>query len=1240
MKKMYLKGFFLLAVLFGSMQVFAQTTAQIQKITKDYDQSRLSQLEQRLSQINQQQKQLAKQQATQRGLALTLTLDDGGFAELQRILPDGTPIYYRTFNVDAARSTRTNHLNAGGSLGLNLMGQNMTAHVWDGGHGRVTHQEYDGAGGNNRLTIRDIASEGGTQLNFHAAHVSGTIMASGVQADAKGMAPHTKVDGYMWNNDIAEAAAAAANGMLISNHSYGFRGDLVPDQYFGAYIDESRNWDEVMHNAPSYLMVVAAGNDGNQNGYNGAPLDGNSSYDKLTGHSTSKNNLVVANAQDANIAADGTLLSVTINSSSSEGPTDDYRIKPDITGNGTGVYSTYQNSDTAYNSITGTSMASPNVAGSLLLLQQHYNNTNAAFAKAATIKGLALHTADDIGPTGPDAVHGWGLLNAKKAAETITGNGSSSIVDELTLTNGGSYQIQVDANGGPLLASISWTDLPGTATTATNSSTSRLVNDLDIRVTKSGTTSTPWRLTGVTTNGKGDNTVDPYERVDIDNATGTYTITVTHKGSLSGGNQAFTLIVTGTGTATPPPPITCSTTVSSFPYNEGFENTLGAWSQDSSNDFDWTINSGGTPSNSTGPAAAFEGTYYVYMEASDPNFGGKTTILNSPCFDLAGVTTPTANFHYQMTGNSVGTIRLEARLDGENTWTELWSQSGDQGAAWIDQDVSLAAYSGNTVQLRFRGTTNTSWQGDIAIDGFSIEGTQAGDTQAPTVPTNLAVTGVTTSSVALSWTASTDNVGVTAYDVFQGSSNLGEVTGTTANVTGLAEGTTYQFSVRAKDAAGNVSANSNTVSATTDTTAPPGGCTGGVNSLPYGESFEANLGLWTQAGGDDLNWTRDSGGTPSNNTGPSSGSDGSFYVYVEASGNGTGFPNKRAILNSPCFDLSAQTEASFIFDYHMFGSTDGGRVDLEASTDDGATWTSIWNQTGNQGNQWNNVTIDLAAYVGGSVQLRFNRITGGTWQSDVAIDNTRVVAGGGNDPNPPSGYCASNGQNTNDEYISRVQIGSIDNSTGASAGGYGDFTNLSTNLSGSANITITPTWTGTVYNEAYTVFIDWNRDGDFADAGETAFTQAPTQATSISGTITVPSGAAQGPTRMRVSMKYNAAPTACESFNFGEAEDYIVNVSSSTTNTSFSDPNALDNTTSSISSFDFTVFPNPVTRGQLSVNVIGAEAENYTIYNMLGQTVHKGAFIETVDVSKLKAGMYIIEITIGNENHTKRFIKK
>jgi hypothetical protein len=113
---------------------------------------------------------------------------------------------------------------------------------------------------------------------------------------------------------------------------------------------------------------------------------------------------------------------------------------------------------------------------------------------------------------------------------------------------------------------------------------------------------------------------------------------------------------------------------------------------------------------------------------------------------------------------------------------------------------------------------------------------------------------------------------------------------------------------------------------------------------------------------------------------------------VEASGNGTGYPNKRAVLNSPCLDLNTASSATFTFDYHMYGSTDGGRVDLEASDDNGTTWASIWNQTGNRGNQWNSVSLNLSSYVGGGLQLRFNRITGGTWQSDVAIDNINLTA--------------------------------------------------------------------------------------------------------------------------------------------------------------------------------------------------------------------------------------------------------
>ncbi|MBQ0741214.1 hypothetical protein J9332_43790, partial [Aquimarina celericrescens] len=79
-----------------------------------------------------------------------------------------------------------------------------------------------------------------------------------------------------------------------------------------------------------------------------------------------------------------------------------------------------------------------------------------------------------------------------------------------------------------------------------------------------------------------------------------------------------------------------------------------------------------------------------------------------------------------------------------------------------------------------------------------------------------------------------------------------------------------------------------------------------------------------------------------------------------------------------------------------------------------------------------------------------------------------------------------NGNNTSDEYISRVQLGSIDKTSTAGSGGYSDFTAVTTNLAkGSSNtITVTPTWTGRKYNEAYRVWIDYNQDGDFTDAGE------------------------------------------------------------------------------------------------------------------------------------------------------------
>ncbi|MCD0467737.1 S8 family serine peptidase [Flavobacterium sp. ENC] len=539
---------------------YSQTQNDIETIRSNSNVPELETLSEQYKSEAAAKKERAFALAKTNGWSITFTNKDGTVSELMDVTPDGKkPVYFTPDNVNAAKSTRANFLNSGGGLGLNLNGQSMTAYVWDGGATLPTHNEFGG-----RVSILDGVTLLTTNNNSqHANHVTGTIVAAGAVAAAKGMATQANARTNEWNSDLGEATAAAnTGGMLLSNHSYGWLtvdglGNVLIDPWqFGAYQTIARQWDNVMFNAPYYLMVKAAGNDGLDNSSNPSPLGGNVGYDKLTGAATSKNNLVIANANDAVInATTGALTSVTINTSSSQGPTDDLRIKPDLAGNGTSVYSTATLTSTptpltnsSYGNATGTSMASPNVTGTLLLLQQHYKNLKGNFMRAATLKGLALHTADDAGVTGPDAKFGWGLLNAKFAAETITKNGTFAIIQEHTLPNGSTYSFPVTSDGvNPLIASISWTDPAGTANLGSivNVNTARLVNDLDIRVTNSAGTVLPYRLLSATVNGLGDNTRDPFERIAITGAAGNYTVTISHKGTLVNGSQKYSVIVTG-----------------------------------------------------------------------------------------------------------------------------------------------------------------------------------------------------------------------------------------------------------------------------------------------------------------------------------------------------------------------------------------------------------------------------------------------------------------------------------------------------------------------------------------------------------------------------------------------------------------------------------------------------------------------------------------------------------------------
>lgn len=265
--------------------------------------------------------------------------------------------------------------------------------------------------------------------------------------------------------------------------------------------------------------------------------------------------------------------------------------------------------------------------------------------------------------------------------------------------------------------------------------------------------------------------------------------------------------------------------------------------------------------------------------------------------------------------------------------------------------------------------------------------TSGGDTDPPSTPTSLASSSITSSSFSINWTASTDNVGVTGYNVYLNGSLDGSTASTSYSFSGLAAATTYTVAVEATDAAGNTSGQAS-INVTTSGTG--GSCTASVTTFPYSESFESGMGSWTQNTGDDLNWTRDSGGTPSSGTGPGTGAAGSFYLYIEASGNGVGYPNKNAIITLPCMDVSGLATPTLNFSYHMNGTAMGDLI-VQTSTNDGASWTNAWSISGSQGNAWNDVSVNLPSSSG--VQVRFNGTTGSSWSSDIAIDDVSVTDG-------------------------------------------------------------------------------------------------------------------------------------------------------------------------------------------------------------------------------------------------------
>ncbi|MDQ0597622.1 hypothetical protein QF037_001967 [Streptomyces canus] len=212
---------------------------------------------------------------------------------------------------------------------------------------------------------------------------------------------------------------------------------------------------------------------------------------------------------------------------------------------------------------------------------------------------------------------------------------------------------------------------------------------------------------------------------------------------------------------------------------------------------------------------------------SSPVHGGSKALAGAvSSSDIAKCSQTVAvrpNTAYTLSGWVRGSYVYLGVDGGSSTWTSSPS-------AYNQLSVSFTTGASQTSATVY--THGWYAQGTYYADDINLDGPGGGsDTQAPTAPASLRSTGKTSSSVSLAWNASTDNVGVTAYDIYSGSNQVLSVSGTSATVSGLSGSTAYTFTVRARDAAGNSSAASNAVSVTTD--AGGGGGTGFKQAAPY-----------------------------------------------------------------------------------------------------------------------------------------------------------------------------------------------------------------------------------------------------------------------------------------------------------------------------------------------------------------------------------------------------------------------
>jgi hypothetical protein len=907
-------------------------------------------------------------------------------------------------NIRNKTDHRSNALNTDYGAGRHYDGLGVRVALTD--DGKIgPHIDYTGR------TYQDAVAS--VNNGDHGDHCGGTIMSAGnLDPLGRGMAPACELWVY---------EAVSSNNYILDDSIYTSpvtNIDIVSTSYSdgcnGDYNAGAESADRQIRELKNVMRIFSAGNNGTSNcGYGAGAGWGN-----ITGGiKIAKNLICVANLTYTDLVA----------ASSSRGPTSDGRLKPDVSGVGTDVYSTIDTNK--YELKTGTSMSCPGVAGVFTQLYQAYRDLHAGQdPNTGLLRGILMNTCDDAGNPGPDFKYGYGRINGLRAVKVLENNQHihDSVAQGITKT----ATITVPPNTQRVKIMLHWLDRE-----AAVSATTVLVNDLDMIVTDPAANSyLPWVLNSApnatTLDANATRAADHLnnaEQVTIDNpVAGTYTIAIDGF-SVPFGPQEYYIsyeIIANDAMEVVYP-------IGGEGFVPGEVQTIrwDAIDNGSNFDIDYSTDNGSSWTTVFTGIASFLRHYNwtipntisgrcrlrITRNGLSKQSPAEFSIMQTPenlkidfaCPDTMQISwAPDPNAtHYQVfkLGNKfmdsiATTTDTFFQFVGLNIAEEHWFSAKAFNAS--NQALSRRAFA---VQQK-PGIYNCILQFDAASNAIV----------SPTPMTVLDCGTWTSSPVAISIT----NAGMQPitnlpiHYTLNAASPINEVyTGTispgaTITYTFLTPISAWQNGLNTVQIWTSLSGDQFLANDTLETNIVYKNSV--TVSMPWAENFESmpvcpdvpmcdqttctllnNLTNEANYTIDDFDWKVNNGATPTTSTGPdvdhTFGTTAGKYIYLETSY----CYNKSSFVLTPCFDFASSSKPTLQYWYHMYGSSMGS-MHVDAFVDGLWQLNIVPVVTGDQGNSWKKAVKDLSMYAGKKVYFRFRGLTGSAQRSDMAIDDILI----------------------------------------------------------------------------------------------------------------------------------------------------------------------------------------------------------------------------------------------------------